>query len=209
MDSPSETPATRRTRQSAATRAVIVDAASHLMLERGYVPTSVAAIAESAGVAVQTIYNSIGGKADVLAAVLDRSAAGPDAPTLVPTFMRTRVAAAGSAAEVVEILADWFVEVNGRTAAVHRVITQAAGVDPAVAELELRRSAQRLHNYGEAASALRALRGLRPGLTDHEAAAAIWAIGHPQAYRSLVIDLGWSIPAYREWVQKTLTGALA
>ncbi|MDJ0322748.1 TetR/AcrR family transcriptional regulator [Cryobacterium sp. PH31-AA6] len=208
MDFPPETQATRRTRQSAATRAVIVEAASRLMLERGYVPTSIAAIAESAGVAVQTIYNSIGGKADVLSAVLDRSAAGPDAPTLVPTFMRKRVAAAGTSAEVVGILADWFVEVNARTAGVHRVITQAAGVDPEVAKLELRRAAQRLHNYGEAASTLRTLRGLRSGLSDHEAAAAIWAIGHPQVYRSLVIDLGWSVPAYREWVLKTLSGAL-
>jgi len=208
MRSSPETPATRRTKQSEATREVIVEAAARLMLERGYIPTSIAAIAENAGVAVQTIYNSIGGKADVLSAVLDRSAAGPDAPALVPIVMRNRVSAAGSAAEVVGILADWFVEANARTAGVHRVITQAAGVDPEVAKLELRRAAQRLHNYGEAASTLRTLRGLRSGLSDHEAAAAIWAIGHPQVYRSLVIDLGWSVSAYREWVLKTLSGAL-
>ncbi|MBG6058726.1 AcrR family transcriptional regulator [Cryobacterium sp. MP_M3] len=210
MEKSPDSPATRRTRQGAATREVIVEAAQRLMFDRGYIPTSIAAIAEHAGVAVQTIYNSIGGKADVLAAVLDRAAAaeapgpgsaggpgpGPGAP-------------ARSAGEVIRRLAAGIVEVNTRTAGVHRVILQAAGVDPDVAKLELRRSSQRLYQYGEAATALRGLRGLRAGLSDHEAAAAIWAIGHPQVYRSLVLDLGWSGAAYRDWVEKTLSAALS
>jgi AcrR family transcriptional regulator len=79
---------TRRNAQSAATRAAIIDAAHRLMLERGYIPTSISAIAEQAGVAVQTIYNSVGNKADLLSAVLDRAAAGPDAPALVPAVTR-------------------------------------------------------------------------------------------------------------------------
>ena len=209
METTHLSPATRRTVQAAATREVIVEAAQRLMLERGYIPTSIAAIAESAGVAVQTIYNSVGGKAEVLSAVLDRTAAGPNTPVPGPDAKRERVATAGSAGEVIRILAAGIVEVNARTAAVYRMIIQAAGVDPEVAKLELRRSSQRLFNYGEAASNLRALRGLRAGLSDHEAAAAIWAIGHPQVYRSLVLDLGWSVAAYRDWTEKTLSGALS
>ncbi len=178
------------------------------MLGRGYVATSIGAIADEAGVAVQTIYNSVGNKADVLSAVLDLAAAGPGAPALVPDLMRERVARARTALEIIDTLADWFVEVHARTAGVFRVIGQAAAVDADVAKLELRRAAQRLHNYGGAASALRARRGLRAGLSDHEAAAAIWAIGHPQVYQSLVVDLGWSVSAYRDWLGKTLAGAL-
>jgi AcrR family transcriptional regulator len=198
---------TRRNAQSAATRAAIIDAAHRLMLERGYIPTSISAIAEQAG--VQTIYNSVGNKADLLSAVLDRAAAGPDAPALVPAVMRQRVADARNAVEIIRVLADWFVEAHARTAAVFRVIEQAAAVDPDVARLELRRAAQRLHNYGEAASALRDRNGLRNGMSDHEAAAAIWALGHPQVYRSLVIDLGWSVGTYRDWLGKALQGALS
>lgn len=209
MEKSPDSPATRRTRQGAATREVIVEAAQRLMLERGYIPTSIAAIAKDAGVAVQTIYNSIGGKSDVLAAVLDRTGAAPDAPGRVSAAGPGPAAPARSAGEVIRVLAAGIVEVNKRTAGVHRVILEAAGVDPDVATLELRRSSQRLYQYGEAASRLRGLRGLRAGLSDHEAAAAIWAIGHPQVYRSLVLDLGWSGAAYRDWVEKTLSAALS
>ncbi|TFC81798.1 TetR family transcriptional regulator [Cryobacterium sp. TmT2-59] len=199
----------RRSAQSVATRTVILAAAQRLMLERGYIPTSIAAIAAEAGVAVQTIYNSVGGKAELLSAVLDLSAAGPDAPGPAPESVARRYAEARTAGDVIRTLVDGIVTANERSAAVHRVIIQAAGVDADVEKLEIRRSTQRLHAYGSAASALRARRGLRSGLSDHEAAAAIWALGHPQAFRSLVTDLGWSGPAYRDWLVKSLQGALS
>jgi AcrR family transcriptional regulator len=209
MTDPLSSPQSRRSAQALATRDVIAEAAQRLMLERGYIPTSIAAIAAAAGVAVQTIYNSIGSKADVLSAVLDRTAAGPDAPTLAPGLLRTQIAGARTAAEVIRILADWIVQVNEGTAGVHRVIAQAVGVDADVGRLEDRRSAQRLHAFSEAASALRARHGLRSGMSDHEAAAAAWALGHPQAFQSLVVDLGWSVETYRDWLRKALQGALA
>ncbi|TFB49546.1 TetR/AcrR family transcriptional regulator [Cryobacterium tagatosivorans] len=209
MSAPSTPAQIRRTLQAVATRTAIVEAAHRLMLERGYVATSIGAIAAEAGVAVQTIYNSVGSKADLLSAVLELAGAGPESPALVPDLLRRRVAAAVSAPEIIRVLADWFALMHARTSSVFRVIGQAAAVDPDVAKLELRRAAGRLHNYGEAASALRARRGLRAGLSDHEAAAAIWAIGHPQVYQSFVNDLGWSAEAYREWLGKTLKATLS
>jgi hypothetical protein len=53
------------------------------------------------------------------------------------------------------------------------------------------------------------LGGLRSGMSDTEGAAAIWSLGHPRVYRALVQDAGWSVPAYREWIAKALTAALA
>ncbi|MEO6309095.1 MAG: TetR family transcriptional regulator [Leifsonia sp.] len=204
------TPAERRRSDRAnATRHDIVRAAGRLMLHRGYVASSINAIAVEAGVAVQTIYNSVGNKSDLLSAVLDLAAAGPDAPRLVPAVMRQRVGGATTAAEIIRILSDWFAEANLRTANVFEIIAQAAAVDPEVAALERRRAAARLHNYGEAAESLRALRGLRGGMSNPEAAAAIWAVGHPQVYRMLVSELGWSSEAYRDWVEKALRGALS
>jgi AcrR family transcriptional regulator len=198
----------RREQQSVATRGQIAEAARKLMLERGYVATSIGAIAAEAGVAVQTIYNSIGNKAEVLSAVLDLTAAGSDAPSLVPSVMRERVAGARTAADVIGVLADWFPEVHRRTAAVFQVVAEAAAVDPEIAKLEQRRATQRLVNYGEAAAVLRERRGLRRGLSDHEAAALIWSVGHPQVYRTLVDDVGWSQQAYRTWLGTALTAAL-
>jgi len=202
----------RRSVQSEATRTVILEAAERLMLERGYIGASITAIAAEAGVAVQTIYNSVGGKADVLAAVLKRSAPEP-AGTAEPASGDPRPAprAAGgprSASDIIRLLVDWCVETNVRTAALRRVVGQAAGIDADVARLELREAARLLHNFSETATALRDRHALRSGLSDHEAAAAIWALGHPQVYRSLVLELDWSVEAYREWLENTLRAAL-
>ncbi|TFD33357.1 TetR/AcrR family transcriptional regulator [Cryobacterium cryoconiti] len=199
----------RRDAQSLATRTVVVRAALDLMLKRGYIPTTIVAIAAEAGVAVQTVYNSVGGKAALLSAALDVASVPPEGGETDPTPLRARIAGAGSAPEILRILADWIAEQNERTSGVHRVIAQAAGVDAAIAELETRRSTQRLLQYGEVASLLRARHSLRGGLSDHEAAATVWALGHPQTYRSLVLDLGWSVAAYRDWLGKSLQGALS
>jgi hypothetical protein len=46
-------------------------------------------------------------------------------------------------------------------------------------------------------------------MSDADAAAAIWSLGHPQTYRTLVGDAGWSVKAYREWLVRSLSAALA
>nr|WP_255455935.1 TetR/AcrR family transcriptional regulator [Cryobacterium suzukii] len=183
-------------------------AAGRLMLERGYVGTSVAAIAGEAGVVVQTIYNSVGSKAELLAAVLDRVAAEPGAPALLSGATRERIAEARTATEVIRILARSSALVNERTSGILRIVSEAAVVDPDVGEFEQKRDAARLHGFGEVAAALREKRGLRGGLSDHEAAATMWALAHPQTYRSLVLSLGWSTEAYLNWLEKSLLAAL-
>ncbi|TFC25340.1 TetR family transcriptional regulator [Cryobacterium sp. MDB1-18-2] len=212
MDSPGRTRPSRRSAQSEATRTVILDAAERLMLERGYIAASIAAIAAEAGVAVQTIYNSVGLKADVLAAVLERGATEPsgsgESALQDPVASPREASGPRSATDIIRLLVDWCVETNVRTAALRRVVAQAAGVEADVARLELRQSARLLHNFSETATALRDRHALRSGLSDHEAAAAIWALAHPQVYRSLVLDLDWSLGAYREWLGNTLRATL-
>jgi TetR/AcrR family transcriptional regulator of autoinduction and epiphytic fitness len=62
----------RRRQQAEETRRAILDSAGRLFVERGYAGTSVEAIAREAGVAVQTVYASVGGKQSVLRAINDR-----------------------------------------------------------------------------------------------------------------------------------------
>jgi len=198
----------RRAAQASSTRAEIVMAAGRLMLERGYVGTSVAAIAAEAGVVVQTIYNSVGSKAELLAAVLDRVAEEPDAPSLLSGATRERIIEARTATEVVRILARSSALVNERTSGILRIVSEAAVVDPDVGEFEQKRDAARLHGFGEVAAALREKRGLRGGISDHEAAATMWALAHPHTFRTLVLSLGWSTDAYLNWLEKSLMSAL-
>ena len=200
---------TRREIQAAGTRDVIVAAADRLFAADGYVRTTIDQIAAEAGVAVQTVYNSVGNKAALLSAVLDRAAAGSGAQAGVLDFMRERTRQAADVDALIGVLADWFVEVHPRTAGINAVIARAAAVDDTAAQLEKDRAQQRLRRYAEAAAAARTLGGLRSGMSDAEGAAAIWSLGHPQVYRALVQDAGWSVPAYREWIAKALAAALA
>ncbi len=161
-------------------------------------------IADTAEVAVQTIYNSVGSKRDLLNGVLDLSAAGHSAPRPVREFMQERVAATQTTAALIGVLADWFVEVGERTAPIQQVIRQAAAVDSEVAQLEKQRSRQRFENYKLAAAAL-AERGAMPKGTSHEdAAGLIWTIGHPEVYRFFVLELGWPPARYRAWIANQL-----
>ena len=187
---------------------MIVGAAAELFFDRGYVGTSIAQVAARAGVAVQTIYNSVGSKSDLLSRVLDDAAAGERAPARVPTFMREQAESESDPARILDQLILFWQAALERTAPVFRVIRQAAAAGPEAAALERTRAAQRLSNYRTAAQILKDRGGLRDGLTLDQAAAAIFAIGHPEAYRSLVLEGSWSGSQWGEWARVTLTAAL-
>ena len=61
----------RRQQQAQATHRDILRAARRLFAERGYAATSVADLAQEAGVAVQTIYTSCGSKRELVLALVD------------------------------------------------------------------------------------------------------------------------------------------
>ena len=64
---------TRTARRAAATQRAIVDAAEDVVLERGADALTLEEVADRADVAVQTIYNRIGGRSAVLIAVAERA----------------------------------------------------------------------------------------------------------------------------------------
>jgi AcrR family transcriptional regulator len=202
--------ATKTRRQIAAeeTRRAIVEAAHALFLERGYQATSIGAVAAQAGVAVQTIYNSVGSKRNLLSRVLDHAAAGERAPTPVPVFMRDQAEHVPEPQAVIDQLVEFWRGGLERTAPVFQVIRQAAALDPEVAALELQRAEQRLRNYGIAARILAERGALREGLTPDDAAAVIFTLGHPDQYRFLVNKQGWPVARWAEWVRSALMAAL-
>jgi AcrR family transcriptional regulator len=200
-----------KTRQEIAaeeTQQAIVQTAARLFLERGYHATSIGRIAAEAGVAVQTIYNSIGSKHELLSRVLDFAAAGEHAPVPVPQFMREQAEREPDPRRIIQQLVEFWQGALPRTAAVFRIIREAAAIDPEAAALERDRAAQRLHNYGIAASLLDQRGALRDGLTIEQAAAAIFAIGHPDTYRTLVLDGDWDDRLWSAWARATLEAAL-
>lgn len=190
------------------TQRAIVGAASRLFLEHGYNATPIGRIATEAGVAVQTIYNAIGSKRDVLSRVLDYAAAADRAPMPVRQFMQEQAEREPDPRRIIEQLVEFWRGALPRTAPIFRVIREAAAVDPEAAALERARAAERLANYGAAAKTLEERGALRDGLTIDQAAATIFAIGHPESYRALVIDGDWDIDRWVAWGKATLEAAL-
>jgi AcrR family transcriptional regulator len=199
---------TRRQIAAEETQRAVVAAASRLFIEHGYHATSIGRIASEAGVAVQTIYNSVGSKREILSRVLDFAAAGDRAPLPVPQFMREQAEREPDPRRIIAQLVAFWRGALPRTAPVFRVIREAAASDPETAALEQARAEQRLRNYGQAARLLAKRGALRKGLGIDQAAAAIFAIGHPETYRSLVLDGDWDDDRWAAWVQDALEAAL-
>ncbi len=67
---------TRRQEQARQTRESILEVARRRFLDDGFAATTVAAMADEAGVSVDTIYKSFGGKSGLVRALCDQGLAG-------------------------------------------------------------------------------------------------------------------------------------
>ncbi|MCW2597450.1 MAG: TetR/AcrR family transcriptional regulator, partial [Jatrophihabitans sp.] len=65
---------------AARTRAEVLSAASDLFVERGWSGTSIRDVARGAGVSVETVYASVGTKAELLKTAVEISVVGDDEP---------------------------------------------------------------------------------------------------------------------------------
>ena len=190
------------------TRRAIVSAASHLFFERGYHGTGIDEIAALAGVAVQTIYNSVGSKRDLLVRVLDYAASGDRAPVPVGEIARERVARIDDPRKLIATVVSVSCDNFERTIPVFRVIREAAAIDPKLADVERERHRQRLANFRHPLERLAELGALRPGVTVDRGSALVFVVVHPEQYRFFVEDLGWSKRRFRTWATAALEPAL-
>lgn len=181
-------PTTRRERQAADTRRQIVDAARRLFASRGYGATSIAAIAAEAGVAVPTIYASVGTKLQLLEALQERIAEEAGVGELVPRLRATQ-----DARELLELQTRLSRTLNERAGDLVAAQRSAATVEPEMAapyaqgierhRSGMRATARRLHELG----------ALRSAVTPEQAAALLDVHLAPDAWTTLTAGhgLGW------------------
>lgn len=199
------------TREAAAreTRARILATAYGLLVEHGYAALSVADLARAAGVSPQTIYNSVGGKADVLKACYDVTLAGDDAD--VPMGARPelrRLMEARSAEEFVERYAAWSRLLSSRVAPLVAAFIRPGTGDPGIVDFVATIEQERRIGTTNAMTHLRDRFGLRRGLTLARAVDAVWTLNSPEVYDRLVTRSGWSGAAYEKWLATQLRAAL-
>ena len=192
----------RRQQAAAATREAIIEAALELFACQGYARTTVAQIADAAQVAANTVYTSVGGKPQLLAAITEGGTGDPDvAETL------SAVARATDPAEVIRLTAAGTRRVNQRRAKAVAVLLDSAQADPAAAEM-LRMTVRYYRDtLATLARRLEDLGAVQPPDLNR-AADVFWYLFGWMSWRILVTDLGWSWDEAERWLTERGIDAL-
>jgi AcrR family transcriptional regulator len=200
-----------RRERSRRTRARVIAAATHLLVDHGYVATTIGAVADDAGVGVQTVYYLFGTKRNLLAAVLDASIAGDTES--VPVLARPWVdelAAEEDPTTAVELLVEASTAILTRAAPVYDVVRRAAA-DPEVGDLLADNRARRRTDQRRLVELLAGAGHLRPGLDVATAADVVYGLLNEEVVLLLTVDCGWDTHRFRCWatdlVLQQLVGA--
>jgi AcrR family transcriptional regulator len=189
------------------TRERVIDVARAVFLDKGYGATTIAAIAEQAGVSVETIYKGFGGKPGLIRAVHERGLEGRRA---VPAESRSDSASA-SEEDPHKLVDRWgalVAEVSPLAAPILLLVRAAASADEELASLLSEIDDARLSRMKKNAAVLKRRGFLRKGVTLDAAAEIMWAYTAPELYDLLVVRRGWSPEDLGAFVASALKVAL-
>jgi len=184
---------------AAETRREILLAARRLFAENGFANTSVQQIAEASGVAVQTIYSSVGSKSALVLALnelIDQEAGVADlARDLLEETDPSALIAKG-----VHLTR----QLNERCGDIIRVLLSAEPAEPEAAAVVA--DGMRRHERGASAMAQRlgALGALRADTTPEQAAAVLSMMTSPASWRQLTQGAGWTFDEGQQWLTTSL-----
>jgi AcrR family transcriptional regulator len=194
---------TSRRRQAAAqTRQAILDAALRLFASQGYAATPMAAIAEQAGVALDTVYASVGRKPRVARLLIEAAISGTG--QAVPAGERDYVQAIEAAPDAgakIAIYAAAMRAIAGRLAPVLGIVQQAGAAEPELAALWREIAERRAASMRRFADSLAAVATLRVSVD--EAADIVWATNAPELYQLLTSQRGWTPDRYERFLTDT------
>ena len=197
-----------RTEQAAATRRRLLSAAGACFAENGYAGTSLRAIADRAGVSVETVQQS-GPKADLLLAAYEQAFAGDEGQTsLLERAPFRPVLEQSDVRGLVTALVDFMVPANAASADLGAAFDAAALSDPRI-EQERRGLVARARADARAGvERVAALGGVTSGRGLDEVADELWFVVRSAHYLELVRDAGWSTEQYQAWLLRTVAGLL-
>lgn len=195
-----------RQAQVAQTEDRILAAATELFLADGYLATSLAAVAQRAGVGARTVYVRFGTKAALFKRVVDVAIVGDTQP--VDVLGRDWMLAALTAPTAAERIAAGAAigrQIMQRTGALFAVAQQAAAVEPAIEGFW-----QEGRQGSRQGQVMIWTRMAQDGLLD-PAADLSWLIdtasllASAETYLLMTRLIGWDLDAYQAWLVTTMT----
>jgi AcrR family transcriptional regulator len=193
-----------RAEQADGTRRRVLAAARELFLARGYAGTTVAAVAQAAGVSPDTIYVSLGGKQGLLEGVLSLARYDPEDPAQRDQqHRRDEISALADPHQRLRRLVELSCQTLARIGPVHAVLRGAADGHPFAGELYTRMLRLRLQIQAQNLGSYLGT-SLRPGLTVKQAAERYSALLSPELYHLLTVERRWTTGQYASWATELL-----
>ncbi|NMN99071.1 TetR/AcrR family transcriptional regulator [Antrihabitans stalactiti] len=201
--------ASRRREQAAARRHAVVEAALDLFEHNGFRSTSIAAIARHAGVSAESIYKVFGTKATLAKAVFDFVIAGDhEDATIADRPSAAAVAVEPDVRRKIEIYVQGLARRQQRSAKVQILIRDGRLIDDALDVVWCQLLHERLTGMTMLGRHLLDTGQLRVGIELDEVRDVLWTYVAVELYELLVLDRGWSLERYADWIAHAITTAL-
>ena len=187
----------------------IAAASAELFPRLGYAATTIGAIAKQSGVSLQTVYNSVGGKPNLLALAYTWALHGTtEAPVVVQTDAFRDMLEATDARDALVRYAGIARVYSERAGGVATVILGERGT-PEVVKLAKILERQRLRGSEQLVQLIHdRLGGFRPDLPLAVAADLIWVVTAPEPADRLINSRRWSWDQYQQWLEDYLVRML-
>jgi AcrR family transcriptional regulator len=176
----------------------MVSAAYRLFVSRGYPATTMPAVAEEAGVAVQTLYFTFGTKAQLLQHAYEFAVMGepPSPPTAQPWY--EKLGRTERLPEAIAVLVENVAAVFARTAPLDEFV-RAASFEPAAARVRAHNEKLRRDAWADIIDILTSRFQLRTGIDRQRAVDILMTLMSPSTYQALVTDCHWQQVQWNEW----------
>ena len=183
------------------TRWSIIEAARRVFLQCGYAGATMPAIAREAGIAVDTVYATVGKKPALFRLLVEAAISGRDraVDSEERDYVRA-IRAEPDAEQKLKIYAGALRAIQPRLAPIFKVLQAAATQDSDLKALWLEISRRRAANMRLLARDLAATGRLRGDLPIAKVADIIWSLNSPEFYLLLVEERGWSADAFERWL---------
>ena len=184
------------------TRLRIRRSARELFAARGFAGTTIAQIAEEAGVSPQTVYAVFGGKAGIVGAMLEDLEQSADEEARV-----ARIVAEENPRRQLRLFVSFNRTLFETGAPILRAVMSARS-DADVAAVAERGDQKRREGIAQLVGVLASKGALRKGLKPRDAADRLWLLTTAEQYMLATDGLGWSPARYERWLGDLLEGEL-
>ena len=207
VNAPRPYDASRRRLKASRSHSRVIDAAETRFLRDGYAPTTIGSIAADAGVSVDTVYKTFGGKPGLIRAIHDRALRGVG-PVPAETRSDELQMTERDPRRIIRRWGEFVVELAPLGAPIALLVRDAAGSDAELRSVRDELDRGRLERMTVNARRLHRMGCLRPGITIQRAARILWAFSSAEMYELMVVRGGMPLKEYGVFVAEAMIAAL-